>query len=48
MLTLIIQLLGLMKGVSRNALANETGVLKFGLFVPSEEPNDKLLYSIEE
>ncbi|PVH85153.1 hypothetical protein DL98DRAFT_651047 [Cadophora sp. DSE1049] len=37
-----------MTGVSQNAFANELGVLKFGLFVPSEEPNDKLLYSIEE
>ncbi|KAH7350703.1 hypothetical protein BKA65DRAFT_498824 [Rhexocercosporidium sp. MPI-PUGE-AT-0058] len=42
------KLLGLMTGVSQNAFANETGVLKFGLFVPSEEPNDNLLYSIEE
>ncbi|KAH6713286.1 hypothetical protein BKA61DRAFT_608858 [Leptodontidium sp. MPI-SDFR-AT-0119] len=42
------KLLGLMTGVSHNAFANEPGVLKFGFFVPSEEPNDKLLYSIEE
>ncbi|KAG4441279.1 hypothetical protein IFR05_003207 [Cadophora sp. M221] len=48
MLTSIIKLLGLMTGVSQNAFTNEPGVLKFGLFVPSEEPNDKLLYSIEE
>ncbi|KAL2071752.1 hypothetical protein VTL71DRAFT_12987 [Oculimacula yallundae] len=42
------KLLDLMTGVSQNAFANETGVLKFGLFFPREEPNDKLLYSIEE
>jgi len=37
-----------MTGVSQNAFANEPGVLKFGLFVPNEEPNDRLMYSIEE
>ncbi|KAK0108181.1 hypothetical protein ONS95_003003 [Cadophora gregata] len=42
------KLLGVMIGVSQNAFANEPGVLKFGLFVPRKEHDDRHLYSIEE
>jgi hypothetical protein len=42
------QLLGLLTGVSEQAFKEEPGVHKFAMMTLQDDPQDRMLYSLEE